>query len=549
MLVSDLAFSEMDFLSHSKNKPAAVDKELVTSKHSQKIQRERERTRTEISNYFAPRKPLQDVEPDRQNRRNLVMPSERGTAKAASSDVGGTSHFVHGSPYKQPSNLKDQYLGFGTNISSSRKFSLPPPQYEPIYVRPSVETERSGSISSASYVSWSETVKSASRRGSSTRGMSNKGLSSISSSPSVLRRRLVESGMLDGLGLYSNPRSMRQASTRGETPSRGDLSRQHSSYCQPSRLEIDAGDPSSPFYQQARDPQQNLPHGHDQLRRQQIEAARRALLPPAPAVHQDGHNVDSTRHTLAARAYLRPPPSSVPRRPATTTPIRQSSQNRVLSRSSLQHEMRRDPEAIDASAQPSEDLSHYGMNRGGPEREDYGAHHLDVPSHIRISVYGDNSHGQQLWAQKPMDTIAHEQMSEIEFDDMIEPQGEYCFQDNRDNHCDQDFVIEQTEQVDLPFEQPDYQENNHQEDQFEQPVEQLYYPEATHEEEMSMTELNDYDQPPPEPDPMNRYFQTPRGKSYFQQESFERPIPQDDAHGTGLLEEDQLKGFWALKRW
>lgn len=548
MLVTDLAFSEMDFLSHSKKPPVAADKEIVTSKHGQKMQKERERTRNEISNYFAPRQPVPDVQTDRRNWRNFTMHSERGTTTLASSEFGGTSYLKSGSPRQQPSDVKKQYLGFGTNVSSPEMFSLPPPPQKPIYLRPNVETERSDTSSSAGYGSWSDIAKSTSRRGSPARGVGDKAPPSISSSPSVLRRRLIDSGILDGLGLHSSHRSMHQASTRGETPSHEDHSSQQSSHRRHSRLETDSGDPDSPFYQQARDPQ-HLLHGPDQSRRQQIEAARRAISPPTPAAHRDRHDVDSTRDTLASKAYLRPPPPRVPRRPATTTPVRQSSQNRVLSRSSLQHEVLQDPGSTDVSAQPSADFSHYGMNKGGAEREDCGEHYLNVPSHIRIPVYGDNRHGQQLWAQKPMDRIAHEQMAKLEYNDRIEAERNYASQDDGQYEYDLDFLDEQEARVKLSFEQPHYQENTYKEYQLEQEVEQVHHTETIHQGERGIADPNiDYHQTPPEPDPMNQYFQTPRGQSYFQQTRFERPILQDDTHRPRLLEEDQLRGFWTTRR-
>ena len=533
----------MDFLSHSKNKAAAVEKEVVTSKHGQKMQRERERTRNEISDYFAPRQPPLPSAPYRHHRRSPLLPSKRYATTLASSELGGTSTFEPRSPHWQRAILKEQYLGFGTNISSPRKFSLPPTSHEPIYVRPSVESERSDLSSSTSCVSWSETAKSANRHGSPARKLDER-MPSTSSSPSMLRMRLIESGMLDGLCLSQCQPSKYRPDTHLELSARKrSFNQQHLHRCH-TAPDTDSSVPGALSRRRENEFRTNQSNTSDQLRRQQIEAARRAISSPHLVPSEKGDKLEARRSILASRAYLRPAPSGIPRRAATTTPLRQCSQNRVLNRSSLQHEIMQDPRLRDVSARAPAEID----QNGADSRElmgDYADYYLDLPSHIRMPVYGRNGHSQQLWTQ--------DQMPELGYDDRMEPSPICEPEEDRQNQQYQCSDFEQDEKGGQQWQQPRYEENALHEAQTEQSYAQSftqqYYRGSSLQGDGKLADFAiDYSQPLPESDAMSQYFQTPRGQEYFQQRGLERSDLLSGTHSGGLLE-DEMKGFWATKRW
>ena len=518
----------MDFLSHSKAEPEATEKEVVTSKHGRKMQRERERTRNEISTYFAPRQAAHAVDAHHTPAALLAPRSERD-ATVAFSDYGGTSYGHDESPAQRPI-VKEQFLGFGTNISSPRKFSLLAAPQQPIYVRPSVETDLSTSRSSTSYVSWSVTAKSDSRSMRSEkrpRLSRERDITDSSSSPSVLRKRLLDSGLLEGLGIGRSGVSPSNAqSHRVPLPQEADFLED----IQPNgsrNPRTGSGASVSPLSYQTTYRERS--HSHvGEMRRRQIEAARRAIESSGRADVQDGQESGVPRGVLARRAYL-PLPSSIPRRPATTTPVRQSSQNRVLSRSSLPHEILQEGRPRDAQPQLAEAALH-GMDTIGHAAEIWEGQYMNFAPHAVTLNYGGYDEQGQPWAEGGMAAHAEDETPAVDYGEMpteSEP-AYYAFDDMEGTHHEREFAQSQQYCPDQRYHQKDIRQEGF---EIEDPA------------------PNYEDQPSNLHDPMNQYFQTPRGQSYFQQRSLERPNLQDDSCQASVLDEDQLKGFWAVKRW
>lgn len=517
----------MDFLSHFKAKPVATDKEVVTSKHGQKMQRERERIRNEISTYFAPRQAAHAVDVH-QTPAALFAPRSERDATAAFSDYGGTSYGHDDSPAQCPI-VKEQFLGFGTNISSPRKFSLTAAPQQPIYVRPSVETGLSTSRSPTSYISWSVTAKSDSKSIRSVmrpRMSSERDITDSSSSPSVLRKRLLDSGLLDGLDIGRSGASPSYAqSHRVPLPQEDDFTED----IQPNGSRYPragSGASVSPLsYQKT---YRERSHSHvGELRRRQIEAARRAIESSRRADVQDGQDSGVPRSVLARRAYL-PLSSSVPRRPATTTPVRQSSQNRVLSRSSLPHEILREGQPRDARPQLAEAALH-DMDAIGYGAEMWEGQYMKFAPHAITPNYVDYDEQGQPWAERGMAANAEEETPAVGYDAMPTGSQPACnaFNDNEGTHYEQECAQSQQYCPDQRYHQKDIREEGF---EIEDPA------------------PNYEDQPPDLHDRLNQYFQTPRGQSYFQQRSLERPNLRDVSYQASVLDEDQLKGFWAAKK-
>lgn len=518
----------MDFLSHPKAKPGATEKEVVTSKHGQKIQRERERTRNEISTYFASRQAAHTV--DAHNTpAALFAPRFERDATVAFSDYGRTSYGHDESP-AQPPIVKEQFLGFGTNISSPRKFSLPAAPQQPIYVRPSVETDLSTSSSSTSYVSWSVTAKSDSRsirREKRPRLSSERDITDSSSSPSVLRKRLLDSGLLEGLGMGRCGVSPNNAQSHRVSLSQEDDFTEEIQLHGIRYPRAGSGASVSPLSYQTTYRERS--HSHvGELRRRQIEAARRVIESSGRADVQDGQDSGVPRSVLAMRAYL-PLPSSVPRRPATTTPVRPSSQNRVLSRSSLPHEILREGRRRGAQPQlPEAALD--DMDTIGHGAEICEGQHMNFTPHAVTPNYGDTDERGQPWAEGGIAAHAEDETPAVDYGERpteSEP-AYYAFDDMEGTHYEQEFA--QSEQY-CPDER--YYQKDIRQEGFE-----IEDPAPNYEDQPSHLHAL-----------MNQYFQTPRGQSYFQQRSLERPNLQDDSCQASVLDEDQLKGFWATKRW
>lgn len=518
----------MDFLSHSKAKLGATEKEVVTSKHVQKMQRERERTRNEISTYFAPRQAANAVDAHHMPAALFAPRSERD-ATVAFSDYEETSYGHDESP-AQLSIVKEQFLGFGTNISSPRKFSLPAAPQQPIYVRPSVEADLSTSSSSTSYVSWPVTAKSDSssiRSEKRPRLSSERDITDSSSSPSVLRKRLLDSGLLGGLCIgRSGVSPSNEQSHRVSLPQEDDFTED----IQPngSRYpKAGSGTSVSPLsYQTTYRERSQSQVG--ELRRRQIEAARRVIESSGRAGVQDGQDSGVPRSVLARRAYL-PLPSSVPRRPATTTPVRRTSQNRVLSRSTLPHEILREGQPRDAQRQLPEAALH-GMNAIGHGAEIWEGQYMNFAPHAVTPNYGDYDEQGQPWAAGRMAAHAEDETPSVDNGEM--PTGSepayYAFDYIEGTHDEQEFAQSQQYCPDQRYHQKNIRQEGF---------------------EIEDSAPNYEDQPSHLHDPMIQYFQPPRGQSYFQQRSLERPNLQDYSCQAGVLDEDQLKGFWAAKRW
>lgn len=515
----------MDFLSHSKAEPGATEKEVVTSKHGQKMQRERERTRNEISTYFAPTHGAHPVDAH-YTPAALFAPCSERDVTVAFSDYERTSYGHDESPAQSPI-VEKQFLGYGTNISSSRKFSLPAAPQPPIYVRPCVETDLSISSSSTSYVSWSVTAKSDSRSIRSEkrpRLSSERGIIDSSSSPSVLRKRLLDSGLLEGLGIDRS----------GVLPSNAQ------SHCVPLPQEDDftegiqpnasrnptagpGASVNSPSYQTTYRERSHFHAG--ELRRRQIEAARRAIGSSGRAM-QDGQNSGVPRSVLASRAYFLPP-SSVLRRPTTTAPVRQSSQHRVLRRSSLPHEISREGQPRDAQPQLSEAALH-DMDAIGHGAEIWEGQNMNFAPRAVTPNYRDYDEQGQSWAEGGMAVYAEDETPAVDYDEMpteSEP-AYYAFHDMEETHYEQELAQSQQYRPGKQYHQKDILQKGF----------GIEYPAPNYE-----------DQPSHLHDTMNLYFQSPRGQKYFQQRK--RPKQKDDSCQTSVLDEDQLKGFWAAKRW
>ena len=517
----------MDFLSHTKAKPGATEKELITSKHGQKIQRERERTRNEISTYFALGQAAHAVDSHDTPAALFARRSERDDT-VAFSDYGDS--YGHDESPAQPPTAKEQFLGFGTNISSPRKFSLPAAPQQPIYVRHSVEVDLSTSSSSTSCVSWSVTAKSDSRsiRSEKRRRLPrDEGITDSSSSPSVLRKRLLDSGLLEGLGIARNGVSSSNAqSHRVPLPQENDFSED----IQPNgsrNLRARSGASVRTLSYQTRCRKRS--HSHvGELRRRQIEAARRAIESSGRADVQNGQDLSIPRSVLARRAYLLIP-SSVSRRPATTTPVRQSSLNRFLSRTSLLHKILREGQPRDAQPQPP-DAALYDMDAIGHGAEVWERQYMNFTPLDVTSNYGDYDEQGQPWTEGGMAAHADDEIPAVDYGEMptVSELAYDTFENMEGTRYVQEFAQSEQYCPDQRYHQKDIR------------LEAF---------EVEDPAPNYEDQPSHLHDPMNQYFQTPRGQSYFQQMSQERPNRQDDHCQASVLDEDQLKGFWAAKRW
>ncbi|OBT66656.1 hypothetical protein VE03_03870 [Pseudogymnoascus sp. 23342-1-I1] len=190
----DLAFSEMQFLKQSSRQPADSEKEIIISKSGQKTKRERERARNEISNYFVPaRQPLQEtgINPGRQAS---TLPSDAGKTEVTSIVRGHHSN----PPVSPDRNEKVLYEGFSTRRSSPRKFSLPKPKLDQIFIpRPATESHNA-SRRSTSYCTWSESARSPGVRVMATVAGASRNEGGMSQAP---RQRIpVRAGMYKEVG-------------------------------------------------------------------------------------------------------------------------------------------------------------------------------------------------------------------------------------------------------------------------------------------------------------------------------------------------------------
>ncbi len=351
----------MQFLKSSKHRAPAFEKEVVISKHGQKKKNERERERNDISNYFAPRQPAVPQERSHKERQRPLALSERDRNMAPSSDVYGERIGRPRSNHQYERDRREQYLGFGTGLSSPRKFSLPPPPSEPIYTKQIFEDTARSSSPHAPAVTWSVTERSMSRHGRQ-EDVRDVRRESSSSSPSEVRRKLIESGILDGLGRYEPVfdsdtvgrqellmgRHHARQSDRSQTRSR--LSMRSSSVRLNTTPDLERG-------------------GAEASRRSQVEAARRALmLEQEEDEHCDQPHIaskDEPREVLAGRAYIPKKKSAIPRRPATTTPLHPRGQRQPAKRRASLNDISMEEKTIGEDKSPSKfDTQQLGVPDG-----------------------------------------------------------------------------------------------------------------------------------------------------------------------------------------
>ncbi|KFY30551.1 hypothetical protein V494_08118, partial [Pseudogymnoascus sp. VKM F-4513 (FW-928)] len=215
----DLAFSEMQFLKQSSRRPPDSEKEVIISKSGQKTKRERERARNEISNYFIPaRQPLREGGVNR-GREVSVLPSDTGKTEDTSVLRGQYFH-PPASPGEDERDEKALYSHFSARRTSPQKFSLPKPKLDQIFV----PRNMTSSSKSASYCTWSESVRSPLTRGKAVLADASSREREMSSTS---RQRIAMAGDYKEAGVQAeldpaNPLSTRDANDQNRMEDNGE---------------------------------------------------------------------------------------------------------------------------------------------------------------------------------------------------------------------------------------------------------------------------------------------------------------------------------------
>ncbi|KAF8857005.1 hypothetical protein BDZ45DRAFT_452700 [Acephala macrosclerotiorum] len=211
--LSDLAFSEMNFLQHSNRHPQVEQKPKASSKAREKEKRKASRAQEEITEFFRPsRNPLEETHPNEDRRRaSFSKPTEKRSVyvKQVEQENRQQSH----DDIKSLEPRQRPYVGLRHSASSSERLStyhsVSPAILDP---RKYHESASRASEKGTTYVSWSETQLSPS---ASSQRLTIVDHRPVSPTPESVWRSIENTGIFRDTGIKMSSAMVR----RNERPS------------------------------------------------------------------------------------------------------------------------------------------------------------------------------------------------------------------------------------------------------------------------------------------------------------------------------------------